>query len=140
MFKITGYFIFLYYLLFESLEKSNMADLEVLYNSDCPVCDREIRHYKKLAKNDITFTPITPETAELWNLTEDQAAKKLHAKLDGKQINGVDAFQEIWNKLPYYRFLSKVIGIWPIKSISNLIYLGLLAPLLFKFHKYRNKV
>lgn len=75
MFKITGYFIFLYYLLFESLGKSNMADLEVLYNSDCPVCDREIRHYKKLAKNDITFTPITPETAELWNLTEDQAAK-----------------------------------------------------------------
>ena len=71
-----------------------MADLEVLYNSDCPVCDREIRHYKKLAKNDITFTPITPETAELWNLTEDQAAKKLHAKLDGKQIND---FKKPWN-------------------------------------------
>ena len=28
-----------------------MADLEVLYNSECPICNREINHYKKISKN-----------------------------------------------------------------------------------------
>ena len=32
-----------------------MADLEVLYNSECPICSREINHYKKISKNNINF-------------------------------------------------------------------------------------
>ena len=116
-----------------------MADLEVLYNSECPICSREINHYKKISKNNINFIPISNETAKLWSLSEDQAAKKLHARLNGKQIDGVNAFQAIWNNLPYYWVLSKIIAIWPLKSISNLVYSKILAPFLFKLHKYRSK-
>ena len=39
-----------------------MADLEVLYNSECPICNREINHYKKISKNNINFIPISTET------------------------------------------------------------------------------
>ena len=116
-----------------------MADLEVLYNSECPICSREINHYKKISKNNINFIPISTETAKLWSLSEDQAAKKLHARLNGEHIDGVDAFQAIWNNLPYYWVLSKIIAIWPLKSISNLVYSKILAPFLFKLHKYRSK-
>jgi predicted DCC family thiol-disulfide oxidoreductase YuxK len=122
------------------IRRDDMVDLEVLYNSECPICNREINHYKKISKNNINFIPISPETLKSWSLSEDQAAKKLHARLNGKQIDGVDAFQAIWDKLPYYRVLSKVIAIWPLKNISNLLYLKILAPLLFKLHKYRNKI
>lgn len=117
-----------------------MADLEVLYNSECPICNREINHYKKISKDNITFIAINNETANNWNLSKDQAAKKLHARLNGNQIAGVDAFQAIWDKLPFYRVLSRFISIWPIKKLSNILYLGFLAPLLFKLHQYRNKV
>ena len=65
-----------------------MADLEVLYNSECPICNREINHYKKISKNNINFIPISTETLKSWSLSEDQAAKKLHARLNGKQIDG----------------------------------------------------
>ena len=57
-----------------------MANLEVLYNSECPICDREINHYKKISKDKIVFIPISPETLNAWGLSEDQAAKKLHAQ------------------------------------------------------------
>ena len=113
------------------IRRDNMADLEVLYNSECPICNREINHYKKISKNNINFIPISTETLKSWSLSEDQAAKKLHARLNGKQIDGVDAFLVIWDKLPYYRLLSKIIAIWPVKNISNLLYSKILAPLLF---------
>ena len=68
------------------IRRDDMVDLEVLYNSECPICNREINHYKKISKNNINFIPISPETLKSWSLSEDQAAKKLHARLNGKQI------------------------------------------------------
>ena len=61
-----------------------MADLEVLYNSECPICSREINHYKKISKNNINFIPISNETAKLWSLSEDQAAKKTSCQVKWK--------------------------------------------------------
>ncbi len=116
-----------------------MANLEVLYNSECPICDKEINHYKKMSKDKIVFIPISPETLNAWGLSEDQAAKKLHAQFNGMRLTGLDAFIAIWSKLPYYRFLGKITAIRPIKFVLNIIYLWVLAPFLFKLHKSRKK-
>jgi len=41
-------------------------------------------------------------------LTEEQAAKKIHARSNGDVTVGVDAFVSVWQRLPYYRSLSLI--------------------------------
>lgn len=116
-----------------------MPQLEILYNSECPICDREIEHYKKISSNDISYVPITIDSLSSWGLNEKQAAKKLHARLNGQQLVGVDAFLEIWTRLPYYRLLAKLVKIQPITFFANIIYSLILAPSLYKLHQVRQK-
>lgn len=116
-----------------------MSKLEVLFNSDCPICDREIQHYKKISGEKILYSPISPTSLVSWGLNENQAAKKLHARLDGRKVVGVDAFLEIWARLPYYRVLAKVVKLPPIKLVADIIYSTVLAPMLFSLHKSRQK-
>ena len=99
-----------------------MAKLEVLYNSECPICDKEIKHYEKKSSGKILYTPISPASLGSWGISEGQAAEKLHARLDGKTMVGVDAFLEIWSRLPYYRVLSRIVKIPPIKFVANIVY------------------
>ena len=96
-----------------------MAKLEVLYNSECPICDKEIKHYEKISSGKILYTPISPASLGSWGISEGQAAEKLHARLDGKTMVGVDAFLEIWSRLPYYRVLSRIVKMPPIKFVAN---------------------
>lgn len=114
-----------------------MAKLEVLYNDQCPICSREIRHYTKLSNDNVDYIKITDQSAADWGLTQDQAAKQLHARYGGDVVVGVDAFIAIWQRLPYYRVLSTVVGWRPIRAASSVVYRVVLAPLLFSLHKRR---
>ena len=116
-----------------------MAKLEVLYNSECPVCDKEIKHYEKISRGQILYTPISVTSLGSWGLSESEAAEKLHARLDGKEMVGVDAFLEIWSRLPYYRILSRFVKMPPIKVMANIVYSKVLAPILFSLHRSRQK-
>jgi predicted DCC family thiol-disulfide oxidoreductase YuxK len=118
---------------------TSMAKLEVLYNSECPICDREIKHYKKISNSDISYVPISPASLNSWGLSENQAAKKLHARLGGKKVVGVDAFVEIWAKLPYYWILATFVKLPPVKFLADNMYSIFLAPMLFSLHKFRQK-
>ena len=116
-----------------------MAQLEVLYNAECPICRREIEHYKRISGDDLTYVEITAETAADWSLSEDQAAKQLHVRR-GEQISvGVEAFVAIWRQLPYFWILVPIVNFKPIKAISSVIYRRCLAPLLFAAHKRRRR-
>jgi hypothetical protein len=46
-----------------------MAKLEVLYNDDCPICRREIKHYAGLSGDAVEFVKITEQSAADWGLT-----------------------------------------------------------------------
>ena len=35
-----------------------MEKLEVLYNSECPICRREIEHYERLSGDDVDLSLI----------------------------------------------------------------------------------
>ena len=117
----------------------DMAKLEVLYNSECPVCDKEIKHYEKISSGKILYIPISSASLESWGLSENQAAEKLHARLDGRKMVGVEAFLEIWSRLPYYRVLSRFVKMPPIKFVANIVYSKFLAPILFALHRSRQR-
>ncbi|WP_369699495.1 thiol-disulfide oxidoreductase DCC family protein [Thalassobium sp. R2A62] len=116
-----------------------LAKLEVLYNDDCPICRREIKHYAGLSDGSVAFVKITEQSAADWGLTEEQAAKQIHARSDGNVTVGVDAFVSVWKQLPYYRLLALVIGWRPIRYITDAVYRKVLAPLLFAMHKRRQR-
>ena len=117
----------------------DMAKLEVLYNSECPVCDKEIKHYEKISNGKILYIPISSASLKSWGLNESQAAEKLHARIDGRKMVGVDAFLEIWSRLPYYRLLSRFVKMPPIKFVANIVYSKFLAPILFALHRSRQR-
>jgi len=116
-----------------------MAQLEVLYNAECPICRREIEHYKRISGDDLTYVEITAETAANWGLSEDQAAKQLHVRRGAQISVGVEAFVAIWRQLPYFWILAPIVNFKPIKAISSVIYRRCLAPPLFAAHKRRRR-
>ena len=116
-----------------------MAQLEVLYNAECPICRREIEHYKRISGDDLTYVEITADTAAAWGLSEDQAAKQLHVRRGAQISVGVEAFVAIWRQLPYFWILAPIVSFKPIKVISSVIYRRCLAPLLFAAHKRRRR-
>jgi predicted DCC family thiol-disulfide oxidoreductase YuxK len=85
----------------------------VFYDGGCPLCRREIHHYqrrdqaKALAWVDITRDRQTLET---YGLTQEQAMARLHV-LDGQgrwQV-GAWGFAVIWERLPGYRWLGRLV-------------------------------
>jgi len=127
------------YLCYNNKGTYPLAKLEVLYNDDCPICRREIKHYVGLSGDDVTFVKITEQSAADWGLTEEQAAKQIHARSGGNVTVGVDAFVSVWQRLPYYRVLATIIGWQPIRYITDIVYRNVLAPLLFAMHKRRQR-
>lgn len=87
-----------------------MRRLETFYDGGCPLCSREIAHYRRLdAAGRIDWTDITgAETAlAAAGLTREQAMRRLHVRTpDGQLLSGVAAFLAIWQRLPRWRWLA----------------------------------
>ena len=67
----------------------------VLYNAECPVCNFEISHYASYSQKSglpIRFDDLNTDARTAWNLTEDQAARRLYVLHDGELTSGIPAF------------------------------------------------
>lgn len=106
-----------------------MADNpSVLYNGACPVCRREIEHYRRLDgehASALDFVDIGKPTPELraLALSNDQARRRLHVlDADGRLLIGVPAFAAIWERLPRYRWLARISRLPVLRSLLPLVY------------------
>lgn len=92
--------------------------LKVYYDNGCRLCHTEICHYKRIeVKEGIDFIDISADEfrAELHGLDAEAIHKNLHVRLPNGEIKiGVDAFREIWTRLPYYKHLVPVSNFPPI--------------------------
>lgn len=100
----------------------------VLYNGACPICRREIEHYRgldRLGSQALDFADISEPhpVLERVTLSEDVAKRRLHVvDAEGRLLSGIPAFVEIWARLPRYRWLS-MLADWPIlKGLLPWIY------------------
>ena len=112
----------------------------VIYNGDCPICAPEVRSYKRQARAagaDLDFADLNGLDLARFDLTEDQAAKRLHVLRNGELVSGVDAFLIIWRKLPKTRWIARIVDAPVIRPLAGMIYDRILAPLLFTLHKRR---
>lgn len=112
----------------------------VLYNADCPVCNFEISHYADYASKHalpIQFDDLNSDALTAWDLTADQAARRLYVVHNGALTSGIDAFLVLWAQMPRYTWLGRIIGLPVIKQIASLIYDYILAPLIYRWHLRR---
>jgi predicted DCC family thiol-disulfide oxidoreductase YuxK len=75
-------------------------EIEVFFDSDCPLCRREIAILRGLdRRNRIRFTDIAAEDFEPsdYGISHQQLMAEIHARLpDGTWINGVEVFRRLY--------------------------------------------
>ena len=118
--------------------------LNVFYNGACPVCRVEISHYMKLAEQhrikNLTFTDLAqhPDALARYSLRADQAKRRLYAETAGEALlSGIDSFIAIWERLPWYRGLAKVVQLPGVRHVAAVVYDCLAVPLLAWINRRR---
>jgi len=95
----------------------------VFFDGSCPLCSREIRHYRRLPGAEaIRWVDVSRDTTSLAaaGLDRDTAMRRLHAREgDGQWRVGVDAFLAIWRRLPRYRWLARFVGLRPVRWVAS---------------------
>ena len=105
-----------------------MNTISIYYDGLCPLCSREIDHYRKqkgsenLLFIDITSPNFDPIKEGLDPLRVHQV---MHVRTsDGQIKTGVDAFIVIWKNLPKYHWLSRWAQKSLVRPILNMGYLA----------------
>ena len=105
---------------------TNTARPTVFYDGDCPLCNREIAHYRRMdSANKLHWVDVVNEPGILaeHGLSLERAMAELHV-LDaaGHWQRGVNAFLIIWQHLPAYRWLAKLMAILGLRRPLGFIY------------------
>jgi predicted DCC family thiol-disulfide oxidoreductase YuxK len=107
-----------------------MAELEVYYDGGCPVCAREIAHYRgRPGAERIVWVDVagTLDASLGPDLTRGAALARLHVRReDGTLVDGAAAFAEIWARLPGFRWLAHMMRLWPVPWVAEALYSGFL--------------
>lgn len=92
--------------------KIDLYKIRVYYDGLCRVCDREMSHYRKLSgAENIEFIDICSRSFDAIQegLDPHEVHRVFHVrKIDGSLVTGLDAFIEIWDQLPRYRWLAAI--------------------------------
>lgn len=85
----------------------------VLYDGGCPLCRREIDHYRRVQGADQLKWVDISETNNLqwlYGIERDTAMRRFHVRTsDGRWQIGAYGFAEVWSHLRGYRLLAKLV-------------------------------
>lgn len=113
----------------------------VLYNAECPVCRYEIEHYADYSNAHalaIRFDDLNnPEALARWNIDADAAARRLHVIKDGNVTAGIPAFLVLWQEMPRYARLARIVSAPGVFQAACFIYDYILAPIIYRYHLRR---
>jgi predicted DCC family thiol-disulfide oxidoreductase YuxK len=121
------------------------AAVTVLYNGGCPVCEAEMSRYKRLGDADpadLAFhdaacdpTPLAP-----FGLTVDGAKRRLHVvKADGRVVEGMNGFILMWQQMPRYRWLARLVALPGVRWGAIAFYNAVLVPVLWQWNRRRER-
>lgn len=102
------------------------ADCVVYFDGACPLCRREIAHYRGQDGGEsivwVDAATCTPAALGV-DLTRDSALARLHARrADGSLVSGVAAFAMIWSRLHAYRRLAPLMSCRPLLTVLEFGY------------------
>ncbi len=119
--------------------------LTTFYNGACPVCRTEIRHYQRVESRHavgLGWHDVSQQPGGLagHGIDDDLATRRLYAIDDtGTLYAGVGAFIQVWRRLPSYRWLARVVALPGVRTLAEWTYEGVLAPLLYRWNRYRRR-
>ena len=98
--------------------------MKVFFNNSCSICRSEINIYKKqgikqLEWIDITNNKIAEQDTQK---TDKDLLRRLHVKSDGKIYAGAKAFIILWEKMPKFKLLGKILSMPIIYHVFSFIY------------------
>jgi predicted DCC family thiol-disulfide oxidoreductase YuxK len=106
--------------------------LRVYYDGGCPLCRAEIDHYRRCAGADrLAFVDVGRAVAAPAlgpGLARDAALRRFHVRAaDGRLVSGAAAFARLWQVLPGWRWLGRlldlrVFGVRPLLPVAELAY------------------
>lgn len=111
-----------------SLSQDILFPLTIFYDGSCPVCSREIAHYRVLNRaGRLDFVDISTASfdAAAWGLEQSALMRAMHVQdASGHLYLGVDALRALWLGLPglRYRRLSQLLGLPGLHLLAVLGY------------------
>jgi predicted DCC family thiol-disulfide oxidoreductase YuxK len=95
----------------------------MFFDGGCPLCRREVAHYRRLDRADaVQWLDIAADPAPLQPLgiAPADAMRRLHVlDRDGRLQTGAWAFAAIWEVLPYYRWLARLVRLPGVLSVLD---------------------
>jgi predicted DCC family thiol-disulfide oxidoreductase YuxK len=99
--------------------------LTLFYDGLCPLCSREIVHYRKrLAGTGARFVDITDPAfdAPSHGLDPGRVHRLMHVKVGDEVRTGLEAFLAVWEAIPAYRRLARLARVPGIHAALDLGY------------------
>lgn len=109
--------------------------LTVYFDGQCPLCSREIAHYRRRAQADaVTFIDIAARDFDpaAHGLDPVRIERLFHVRAGDRLLVGLDAFRALWADVPGFRWLRAVTGLPGVYQVAGVLYAGFarLRPLL----------
>lgn len=104
---------------------SNKAQITVLYDGGCPLCAKEIAHYRRQDKLGRVNWQDISKVQHPWPFAISRQSALLYLHVQDQQGQwqvGVMAFIAIWQQLPSYRWLAKLASVQPLKRLLSVCY------------------
>ena len=102
-----------------------MSMVTVWYDSQCPLCRREIALMQRLDRDGrITFVDL--ETAAACPVERKEMLARLHAVEDGQIYRGAAAFAVMWRQIPLLRPLGLAARRPRVLAVLEHVYMGFL--------------
>lgn len=102
-----------------------VSPLVVYYDGLCPLCSREINHYRKRAPvGSIEFVDIAVDgfDATKHGLDPVRVNRHFHVK-EGERLHvGVDGFRALWQVIPGFRWMRSITGLPGVYQGSKVLY------------------
>lgn len=96
------------------------------YDGGCPMCRREVAHYRRLDHaRRVRWLDISRDASELDSLgiPLGQAMARLHVRdPSGRLVSGAWAFAAVWDELPCYRWLARLVRALHLLPLMDIAY------------------
>jgi predicted DCC family thiol-disulfide oxidoreductase YuxK len=98
----------------------------VFYDGACPLCRREIAHYRRLRGAErLAWVDIASVNAPLatYGLSRERAMARFHVRdAAGRWQTGAFGFAELWSHLPAYRWLAHTLRSLHLLPLLDWVY------------------
>ncbi len=99
--------------------------ITVFYDGLCPLCSREIAHYRKqVGSAPVAFVDIAGAEFDpvRHGIDLGRARQVLHVRVGADMRTGVDAAVAMWEAIPAYRWLARLTRLPGVYWLATIVY------------------